>query len=90
MAGVLQQKGRAQLVGERSFGYAGRRKLVRLSSGDGLLLTDAFYSAPDAEIINRSLVPDVRVRREGVARNSAEPEKDAVLKRAIQRLREEQ
>ena len=60
-ASVLRQKLKAELVGERTFGYAGRQEMAQLSTGGRLLLTDAFYAGPDRVILNQSLVPDLLV-----------------------------
>jgi carboxyl-terminal processing protease len=60
-ATVLRQGVDSQLVGRRSFGHAGRQRLLSLSDGSQLLLTDAFYSGPDGKPIDRSLDPDVVV-----------------------------
>ena len=60
-ATVMRQLGQSQLVGRSSFGLAGRQRLIALSDGSQVLLTDAFYSGPDGEPINQGLVPDVRV-----------------------------
>jgi len=60
-ATVLRQLGDSQLVGRVSFGLAGRQRMMPLSDGSQVLLTDAFYSGPDGELINESLIPDVRV-----------------------------
>ena len=49
------------MVGEHSFGYAGRLSLMPLSSGAHLRLTDAFYAGPDGEPISEGLEPDVEV-----------------------------
>ncbi|MCB1057354.1 MAG: PDZ domain-containing protein [Acidobacteria bacterium] len=62
LATVLRQKLDASLVGERTFGYAGRLKRVDLSTGGHLWITDAFYTGPDAEPVRGSLVPDLAVR----------------------------
>ncbi|HZI63599.1 MAG TPA: S41 family peptidase [Thermoanaerobaculia bacterium] len=61
LATVLRQKAGAKLVGERSFGYAGRQTLVELSTGARLQITDAFYTGPDRERIAEGLMPDERV-----------------------------
>ena len=61
VAAVLHQRSEAQLVGQRSFGLAGHQRLVPLSDGSGVLLTDAYYTGPDGEPISSSLVPDVVV-----------------------------
>lgn len=61
LATVLRQSAGSRLVGQRSFGLAGHQRLVPLSDGSGVLLTDAYYTGPDGEPISTSLVPDVVV-----------------------------
>ncbi len=61
LATVLRQRAGARLVGERTFGLAGRQRLVQLSNGAGLLLTEAFYTGPDGAPIDESLEPDLLV-----------------------------
>ena len=62
VATVLQQTLEATLVGSFSFGYSGRLSPVRMSNGDRLLMTDAFYTGPDHEPIRSAIEPDVMVR----------------------------
>jgi carboxyl-terminal processing protease len=94
---VLRQNVEATLVGNRSFGHAGRLGEVELQSGDRLLLTDAFYTGPDGEPIDHSLDPDLWVRPSFTAAEAedadaegadagaeeVEPEPDEVLDRAV-------
>lgn len=61
VATILRQKKGAELVGERTFGYAGRQGLAELSTGGRLVYTDAFYTGPDGEPLRQSLRPDLRV-----------------------------
>lgn len=61
LATVLRQSAKARLVGETSFGYAGRQALLELSTGDRFQLTDAFFSGPDRERIDDGLEPDLEV-----------------------------
>jgi len=63
LATVLRQKAAAELVGERTFGHAGRQAVAELSTGGRLLYTDAFYAGPDGEVLTESLLPDLRVSR---------------------------
>jgi carboxyl-terminal processing protease len=60
-ASVLREALGARLVGQASFGHAGRLSLVPMSNGAHLLLTDAFYSGPNGEPLSESLEPDVEV-----------------------------
>lgn len=61
LATVLRQRLDAELVGEDTFGYAGRQDLAELSNGGRLLYTDAFYTGPDGAPLNAALEPDTQV-----------------------------
>ena len=60
-ATVLRQKEKAELVGERTFGHAGRQGTAELSNGGRLLFTEAFYTGPDKKPLNEALKPDLLV-----------------------------
>lgn len=79
-ATVLRQRAGAVILGEDSFGHAGRTTRVNLSSGAFLELTDAFYSGPDGVRLTESLEPDVEVT--GIRFATGEDAED-VLKRAV-------
>jgi carboxyl-terminal processing protease len=86
LAAILHQKIGAELVGERTFGHAGRQGSLDLSSGR-LLYTDAFYSGPDAKPIRQALKPDLLVDER--ARTYLEkdvPIDDLILDRGVHRL----
>src|SRR4029078_12575512 len=51
-ATVMRQKQKAELVGERTLGHAGRQGSADLSSGGRLLFTEAFYTGPDKKPLN--------------------------------------
>lgn len=89
-ATVLRQKVDAELVGERTFGYAGRLGTVDLSSGGRLWLTEAFYTGPDGEPHSAALEPDVLVSgaRRAVVQGDEEAE-DRVLLRGLEVLRQD-
>jgi carboxyl-terminal processing protease len=87
-AAVMSQLGGARLVGLRSFGHAGRQRLVPLADGSQLLLTDAFYRGPDGGALDESLVPDVLVTE--LARRVDEEDlslEDLILRRGLELLR---
>lgn len=87
LATVLRQKAEAELVGERTFGWAGRQDIAKLASGGRLVFTEAFYTGPDREALRESLEPDVRVS--GVTRTFEEkdlPLSELILKRGVQQL----
>ena len=87
LASVLRQKAAAELVGDRTFGHAGRTARVDLPGGGRLFTTDAFYSGPDREPLDDGLAPDVKV--DGASRSFAEPSPpvgDLILQRGIELL----
>ncbi len=87
LATVLKQKLAAELVGERTFGYAGRVAMADLSSGGRLIYTDAFFTGPDREKIRKSLIPDVAVdERSRTFDQKDRPIGDLILDRGIERL----
>jgi carboxyl-terminal processing protease len=60
LAGALQDRGRARLVGSRSFGKGSIQSVVPLANGDAVKLTTGRYYTPnDHSIQARGLVPDV-------------------------------
>lgn len=90
LATVLQQAADSRLVGERSFGLAGRQSMHPLSDGSRLLLTDAFYTGPDDKPIDESLSPDVAVS--DASRRFADRDAsldDLILERGLELLLEE-
>jgi carboxyl-terminal processing protease len=89
LAAVLRQKAGAELVGERTFGWAGRQESADLASGARLFFTDAFYTGPDGEPLSRSLEPDLLVDAAGRGfREQDEPLGDLILEKGLERLRE--
>ena len=80
LAAVLQQRAGALLLGEESYGHAGRTTRVNLSSGAFLELTDAFYAGPDGVLLTESLEPDFEV--EGIRFATGE-DAEEVLEKAV-------
>ena len=59
LSGALQDNGRAQLVGEQTFGKGLIQSLFRLSDGSGLAVTVARYETPAHRDINKQgIAPD--------------------------------
>ncbi|HYG64628.1 MAG TPA: S41 family peptidase [Thermoanaerobaculia bacterium] len=86
-ATVLRQKEIAELVGERTFGYAGRQEMAELSSGGRLLITGAFYSGPDRKPLNESLKPDLLVNERSRTFLEREvPMTELILRRGVSRV----
>jgi len=86
-ATVLRQKEKAELVGERTFGHAGRQGSAELSSGGRLLFTEAFYTGPDKKPLNEALKPDLLVDdRSRTYLEKDTPLGELILRRGIRRL----
>jgi carboxyl-terminal processing protease len=65
VAGALQDRGRAILVGEPTFGKGSVQSIIELDGGAGLLLTTLRYFTPKGHAIQaRGLSPNVLVRNE--------------------------
>ncbi len=61
LARVLDEAADATLVGEPTFGHAGRQAQVELGSGALVELTDAYYTGPKGEPVVESIDPDQEV-----------------------------
>ncbi|HEX9941622.1 MAG TPA: S41 family peptidase [Thermoanaerobaculia bacterium] len=86
-ATVLRQKEKAELVGERTFGHAGRQGSAELSTGGRLLFTEAFYTGPDKKPLNEALKPDLLVdERSRTYLEKDTPLGELILRRGIRRL----
>ncbi len=89
LAAALAQAAGGELVGERTFGHAGRMAQVELADGGRLFLTDAFYCGPDGEVIDASVVPGVLVSESTRRFSETEvPIEDLILERGLEILRE--
>lgn len=87
LATILDQKLEAEIVGERTFGYAGRLAAADLSSGGRLVYTDAFYSGPDKKPLDAALLPDVQVdERSRTFEDKDTPINLLILKQGLRRL----
>lgn len=87
LATVLRQKVKAELVGERTFGYAGRQGMAELSTGGRLLYTEAFYTGPDKNPIREAIRPDLLVdERVRTYLEKDVPMTELILRRGVQRL----
>lgn len=84
LATVLREKVSAELVGQRTFGYAGRLGQAELSTGGRLIFTEAFFTGPSGEPLREGLVPDLRVddRSRSLA-ESETPVEDLILERGL-------
>jgi carboxyl-terminal processing protease len=86
-ATVLRQRQKAELVGERTFGHAGRQGSAELSSGGRLLFTEAFYTGPDKKPLNEALKPDLLVdERSRTYLEKDTPIDELILRHGVRRL----
>ena len=87
VAGALQDRNRAKLVGEKSFGKGTIQEAQELTAGTGIHITVAKWLTPNGRWVNdtQGLEPDIKVEMEEQGSDPAE-EKDAQLERAIELL----
>jgi carboxyl-terminal processing protease len=89
LAGALQDNGRAQLVGEKTFGKGLIQSLFDLSDGSGLAVTVAKYETPNHTDINKlGIAPDRVVPLESITRDQIGTEADLQYQAALQLLTE--
>ena len=89
LAGALQDNGRAQLVGENTFGKGLIQSLFDLSDGSGLAVTVAKYETPNHKDINKlGISPDRVVPLEPIARDQIGTSADLQYQAALQLLKE--
>lgn len=87
LAGALQDNGRAQLVGEKTFGKGLIQSLFSLSDGSGLAVTIAKYETPNHRDINRQgIAPDVTVPLELITREQIGTDADRQYQAAVELL----
>ena len=84
VAGALNDRNRAKLIGEKSFGKGSVQTLFPLTDGSGVYVTIAKYYTPSGKVIDHvGLSPDIGVPGE-VNRDKL---KDDQLQRAIQEIK---
>ncbi|BAU43303.1 Carboxy-terminal processing protease CtpA precursor [Leptolyngbya sp. O-77] len=87
LAGALQDNGRAQLIGEKTFGKGLIQSLFGLSDGSGLAVTIARYETPSHRDINRlGIEPDRSVSLNITSREQVATEADEQYQAAIEAL----
>ena len=80
VAGALNDRGRAKLIGEKSFGKGSVQTLFPLMDGSGVYVTIARYYTPSGKVIDHvGLSPDIEVKGEPNRAIS----RDVQLQRAI-------
>jgi carboxyl-terminal processing protease len=87
LAGALQDTGRAQLVGERTFGKGSIQSLFNLSDGSGLAVTIARYETPNHHNINKvGIQPDVTVALSPIGMEEIATEADVQYQAGVKLL----
>ncbi|MDZ8222623.1 carboxyl-terminal processing protease CtpA [Nostoc sp. ChiVER01] len=88
LAGALQDNGRAQLVGETTFGKGLIQSLFELSDGSGLAVTIAKYETPQHRDINKlGIKPDKVISQEPINREQIGTEADLQYQAAMELLK---
>ncbi|MBD2515043.1 PDZ domain-containing protein [Nostoc sp. FACHB-973] len=89
LAGALQDNGRAQLVGETTFGKGLIQSLFELSDGSGLAVTIAKYETPQHRDINKlGIKPDKVISQAILNREQIGTTADLQYEAALELLRE--
>lgn len=84
VAGALNDRGRAKLIGEKSFGKGSVQTLFPLTDGSGVYVTIARYYTPSGKVIDHvGLSPDIEVKGEP----NRDKSKDVQLQRAITEIK---
>ncbi len=85
LAGALQDRGRAVLIGEETFGKGSVNTLRELSDGSAVYITIAYWLTPKGnQIEGKGLAPDILFRAPADAPTpGANPQADPAVQRAI-------
>lgn len=87
LAGALQDNGRAQVVGETTFGKGLIQSLFDLSDGAGVAVTVAKYETPDHRDIHKlGITPDRVVELDAIARDEIATPADPQYQAAVDLL----
>ena len=84
VSGALNDRGRAKLIGEKSFGKGSVQTLFPLTDGSGVYVTIARYYTPSGKVIDHvGLSPDIEVKGEP----NRDKSQDKQLQRAIEEVK---
>jgi len=87
LAGALQDNGRAQIIGETTFGKGLIQSLFNLSDGSGLAVTVAKYETPQHRDINKlGITPDLVVPQDPITREKIATEADQQYLAAVEQF----
>ena len=83
-AGAIQDKGRAKIVGQKTFGKGTVQDVVDLPGGAGLHITIAKWLTPDGNSIHgEGIKPDIEV---SISKEQRQAKEDPQLDRAVEEL----
>jgi carboxyl-terminal processing protease len=84
LAGALQEKGRAKLVGEKTFAKGSIQEVHDLPEGAGLHITTARWLLPSGKSLDKEgLTPDSEVK---MTKEDLEAKKDPQYEKAVEVL----
>ncbi len=89
LAGALKDHGKAQIVGEKTYGKGVIQQLLTLPDGSGLKITSEEYLTPNKTKINKiGIEPDEKVELPSTIKNvlSVDEKDDTQLQKAIEML----
>lgn len=88
VAGALQDRRRAQIVGSQSFGKGTIQEAEDLPGGAGIHITTAKWLTPDGHWVNATdgLVPDIKVADDEENDKADEDKKDLQMEKALELL----
>lgn len=88
VAGALQDRGRARLIGEQSFGKGTIQEAQELEGGAGIHITVAKWLTPNGKWVNeiKGLDPDIKVEVPKNQNGKTDEEKDIQLDKALELL----
>jgi carboxyl-terminal processing protease len=87
LAGALQDTGRAQLIGEQTFGKGSIQSLFDLSDGSGLAVTIARYETPNHRNINKiGIKPDQIIKANPLTAQQIATQDDIQYQAAVKTL----
>lgn len=86
VAGALQDRKRARLVGEKSFGKGTIQEAQELTAGTGIHITVAKWLTPNGKWVNetKGLEPDVKIEIPKEAEESKEKDQDIQMEKALE------
>lgn len=84
VSGALQDYGRAVIVGTPTFGRASIQTVLPIPNGSALKLTTSRWHTPQGRsVMNKGIIPDIRVHEDSADSGQETPQSDTLLNRAL-------